>query len=421
TSEIKEALEKDPVLLAAMSLIAGGALDARAMLELDRAAEQRARAAAKYAGTRPKLESQGQVMEAIARPIPRQDTEAVPRASSPDRSPLTLAQGISAALAEALEQYPEAVIFGEDVAKKGGVYGVTKGLLDRFHPARVFNTLLDEQTILGIALGLATLGLLPIPEIQYLAFLHNAEDQLRAEAATLPFFSNRAYDNPMLVRIAGLAYQKGFGGHFHNDNSLAVLRDIPGLIVFVPARADDAGELYRAALTLARQHRRVMVAVEPIALYHVRDLHEPKDGAWMAADTGRSAPLFRARVYQADASDLLIATYGNGLYLSLRAARNLARDRGIRARVLDLRWLAPLPLEDVLRHATETGRLLVVDECRAEGNISEALAAAVVDAGAEIRFRRVTSAASFIPLGEAAELVLASESEIFDAACGLVG
>ena len=121
-------------------------------------------------------------------------------------------------------------MFGEDVALKGGVYGVTRGLQKKFGAARVFDSLLDEQSILGIALGAGVSGLLPIPEIQYLAYLHNAEDQLRGEAASLSFFSNGQYRNPMVVRIAGLAYQKGFGGHFHNDNAVGVLRDIPGLV-----------------------------------------------------------------------------------------------------------------------------------------------------------------------------------------------
>src|SRR5690606_20040481 len=100
---------------------------------------------------------------------------------------------------------------------------------------------------------------------------------LRGEAATLRFFSNGAFDNPMIVRIAGLAYQKGFGGHFHNDNSIAVLRDIPGLFVACPARADDAGALFRAAEELALGKRQVVVIIEPIALYHERDLFEEKD------------------------------------------------------------------------------------------------------------------------------------------------
>ncbi len=91
------------------------------------------------------------------------------------------------------------LVFGEDVGRKGGVYGVTRGLQRRFGITRVFDTLLDEQTILGVALGCGVSGLLPVPEIQYLAYLHNAEDQLRGEAATLPFFSNGQYRNPMVA------------------------------------------------------------------------------------------------------------------------------------------------------------------------------------------------------------------------------
>jgi 2-oxoisovalerate dehydrogenase E1 component len=305
------------------------------------------------------------------------------------------------------------------VAKKGGVYGVTKGLLTRFGPHRVFNTLLDEQSILGLALGAATLGLLPIPEIQYLAYLHNAEDQLRGEASTMQFFSQRAYDNPMVLRIAGLAYQKGFGGHFHNDDSLSVLRDIPGIMVAVPARADDALEIYRAAFALAVRARRVVVVVEPIALYHTKDLQDG-DGAWLAS-APQAANGLRARVYHEAASDLVIATYGNGVWMSLRVAERLKRERGIAARVIDLRWIVPLPAGEVLEHAGEVGKLLVVDECRRSGNVSEALAAAVLDSNTSCRFMRVNSADSFIPLGDAANLVLVSEEEIWSAALKLAG
>src|SRR6185369_10347886 len=121
--------------------------------------------------------------------------------------------------------YPQMVVYGEDVAAKGGVYGVTKSLRDRFGATRVFDTLLDETSILGLGLGAGLAGMLPVPEIQYLAYLHNAEDQLRGEAATMQFFSQGAFRNPMVVRVAGLAYQQSFGGHFHNDNGVAVLRD----------------------------------------------------------------------------------------------------------------------------------------------------------------------------------------------------
>ncbi len=112
-------------------------------------------------------------------------------------------------------------------------------------------------------------------------------------------------------------------------------------------------------------------------------------------------------------------TWANGLHLSLRVARRLA-ERGIHARVLDLRWLAPLPVEDILREANATGRVLVVDETRRTGGVSEGVIAELVDAGYEGRIARVTSKDSFVPLGDAAQLVLVSEDEIEAAALALV-
>jgi 2-oxoisovalerate dehydrogenase E1 component len=355
-------------------------------------------------------------MSAIARDVPAR-TRAL-GGGPHSREPWTLAQGINRALAELLQSNPGALVFGEDVARKGGVYGVTKGLLDRFGPLRVFNTLLDEQTILGLALGAATLGLLPIAELQYLAYLHNAEDQLRGEASTFRFFSNGAYENPLIVRIAGLAYQKGFGGHFHNDNSLAVLRDIPGLVAAVPARADDALALYRCANELVETGR-VVVIVEPIALYHRRDLR-PGDGRWLAPDSGETADFGRARLYRPEGAALTILTYGNGVAFALSAAERLETEHGVDARVLDLRWLCPLPEEDILGHARATGRVLIVDECRKSGNVSEAIAALLMDQARGVEAARVTSADSFIPLGDAADLVLLNEDEIITAAIQLV-
>src|SRR5262249_36683569 len=147
--------------------------------------------------------------------------------------------------------------FGEDVAKKGGVYYVTQGLVKLAGPDRVFNTLLDETSIFGLALGAGQLGQLPCPEIQYLAYYHNAEDQVRGEACSQQFFSDGQFKNPMVARIASFAYQKGFGGHFHNDNSIAALRDIPGLVVCAPARGDDAVGLLRTCFAMAKKDGRV--------------------------------------------------------------------------------------------------------------------------------------------------------------------
>jgi 2-oxoisovalerate dehydrogenase E1 component len=337
--------------------------------------------------------------------------------------PLTLAQSVNAALTDALAARPAMCVFGEDVARKGGVYGVTRGLLARFGAARVFDTLLDEQAILGLALGAGLAGLLPVAEIQYLAYLHNAADQLRGEAATLPFFSQGRYRNPMVVRIAGYAYS-GFGGHFHNDSSVAALRDIPGLIIASPARPEDAAAMLRTCLAAAAADGSVCVFLEPIALYHARDLHAAGDGGWRAPYlppeqwAAAHVPAGRARTH-GDGTDLTIVTFGNGLWLSLRAAGRLAA-RGIGCRVVDLRWLAPLPADDILREAAATGRVLIADETRRTGGVSEGVLAVLADGGFGGRVARVTSEDSFVPLGDAAATVLLSQAAIEDAARALL-
>jgi 2-oxoisovalerate dehydrogenase E1 component len=266
--------------------------------------------------------------------------------------------------------------------------------------------------------------MLPVPEIQYLAYLHNAEDQLRGEAATLSFFSQGAYRNPIVVRVPGLAYQRGFGGHFHNDNAIAALRDIPGLIIACPARPDDGAAMLRTCLASARADGSVCVFLEPIALYHERDLHEPGDGGWLAPYdppwrwTPGHVPVGRARLH-GNGGDLTIVTFGNGLRLSLRAAARLAGD-GIGCRVLDLRWLAPIPAADLVREASATGAVLIADETRRSGGVAEGVIAALADAGFDGRVTRVTSEDSIIPLGPAASTVLLSQHAIEAAARELV-
>jgi 2-oxoisovalerate dehydrogenase E1 component len=368
----------------------------------------------------PPLVSPPLVAAASARP-PEADRARVFAGRLPEEAGgLTLAQAINAALTDELAARPQMFVFGEDVGRKGGVYGVTRGLAHRFRSSRVFDTLLDEQAILGLGLGLGVSGLLPVPEIQYLAYLHNAEDQVRGEAASLRFFSNSTYGNPMVIRVAGLAYQKGFGGHFHNDNAVAVLRDIPGLVVAVPARPDDAAPMLRACLAAAADQARVSVFLEPIALYHERDLHAPGDRGWLGdyGAPGARAGIGTGRTY-GEGADLTIVSFGNGVRMSLRVAARLAAD-GIAARVLDLRWIAPLPIADLLREATATGRVLVADETRHAGGVGEGVITALVEHGFAGRIARVASADSFIPLGDAANLVLLAEATIEQAARDLV-
>jgi 2-oxoisovalerate dehydrogenase E1 component len=330
---------------------------------------------------------------------------------------------LNAALRDELARRPGTTVFGEDVGRKGGVYGVTAGLQATFGTGRVFDTLLDETSILGLAQGLGLLGMTPIPEIQYLAYVHNALDQLRGEACSTQFFSAGRYRTPMVVRIAGLAYQKGFGGHFHNDHAIGALRDIPGLVLAVPSRGDDAVRMLRGCLAMAEADGRVNAFLEPIALYHERDLLEPGDGRWLADYPPLDEALLPGDVgiHHPDADDLLIVSYGNGLRLSLRAAARLA-DKGIHARVVDLRWLNPLPMAAVRDHAAACGRVLVADECRRTGGgIADAVVADLAEHGFDGPLGSVRARDSYVPLGPAADLVLLAEDDIVAAARGLTG
>ncbi len=429
-SEITAEYEKDPLLATARVAVAGGHASADEIVRRYEARRAEVADLAEQVLRRPKLTTRAQVMTAIAGHSPGEVARRAAEPAPPARrerafgnrppeteGPLTVARSINRALADEMARDDRVIAFGQDVARKGGVYGVTRGLRRTFGGSRVFDTLLDEQSILGTALGAGLAGLLPVPEIQYLAYLHNAADQVRGEAGTLSFFSDGQYRNPMVVRVAGYAYQKGFGGHFHNDNSVAALRDIPGVVVASPSRPGDAAAMVRACVAAADVDGRVCLFLEPIALYHTRDLHEPGDGGWLAdypAPGSSPVPIGRARTY-GYGGDLTLVTYGNGLAMSLRVARRL-RERGVGTRVLDLRWLAPLPEEDLLTAARATGRVLVVDETRRSGGVSEAVVTALVDSGFTGGIKRVTSADSFIPLGGAASHVLLDEATIEQAA-----
>ncbi|WP_246060365.1 thiamine pyrophosphate-dependent enzyme [Herbidospora galbida] len=428
--EIAADLAHDPLVATAALLVEAGLETPDGLLSRYEAERDHVLKLAAEAGRRPKLTSAREIMAPISPRDPQRvatesahapkGREDLFRVLPEDEGRLTLAQAINRTLADQMLDDPGLIVFGEDVARKGGVYGVTRGLVRQFGTERVFDTLLDEQAILGLALGSGVSGLTPVPEIQYLAYLHNALDQIRGEASTLSFFSQGAYRNPLVVRVPGLAYQKGFGGHFHNDNSVAALRDIPGLVIAAPARPDDAAAMLRTCLATARTQGTVCVFLEPIALYHTRDLFDEGDNGWLApyAPPSRWAethvPVGRARSY-GDGRDLTIVTFGNGLRMSLRAAVRLTQEEKS-CRVLDLRWLSPLPIDDLMRSAELTGNVLIADETRRTGGVSEAIVTALVDNGFTGRIARVTSQDSFVPLGAASDQVLLGEQEIEHAA-----
>ena len=431
--DIEAAEAQDPILRNAARLIDSGAATPEMLRATVASVRKRLRGAAEEASARGHLDSVDRVMAPLA-PYDEARVRRSAEVTVPDETrrafwdgdlpedaaaPVkrTMAAHLSSAMADEMLKRPEVLVFGEDVGRKGGVYYVTAGLQKRFGQTRVIDTHLDETSILGLAQGAGLLGLLPVPEIQYLAYVHNAVDQLRGEAASLQFFSAGQYSNPMVVRIAGLAYQRGFGGHFHNDNSIGGLRDIPGLVIAVPSRGDDAVRMLRGCVALAKECGRVVAFLEPIALYHQKDLIAEGDEQWLFDYPSPGEVILPGEVGAYGEGPLLIVSYANGLHMSLRARDRLAREHGVDARVLDVRWINPLPFDAIRRAAADASAVLVVDECRGTGGgIAEAVIANLAESGYRGALRSVRAPDSFIPLGPAADAVLIQTEDVVRAA-----
>lgn len=454
-SEIQKNESQDPLLYTASLALQNKYLDQQEIINIYESIREKITNLSKNILNEPKLGSAKEVMASV---IPTQLKRKTPRIISKKnseeifsfimptwRTPRNLCQAMTLVLAETLAQYKNAVIFGEDVGKKGGVYRVTANLQQYFGRKKVFDTILDEQTIIGTAIGFAQNDLLPIIEIQFLAYIHNAIDQLRGEASTLSFFSAGKLANPLIIRLPGLAYQKGFGGHFHNDNSIASLRDIPGILIACPSNANDAVIMWRSIVKAVYSEYRICVFIEPIALYFSKFLSvypESDDNSkkFNIGDIGIKiismlAPSeIQGQVQNQDQnqckSELVVISYGNGYVYSLQAVNNIIDKKTALNKMpttinmVDLRWLNPLPLESLENLFSEISQnsmnveVLIIDECRRTGSLSEGLLTDLYalflgeNKLSNIHLHRLTGEDSFIPLGPAAEQVLPKVSDI---------
>lgn len=425
TDEVEAQEAQDPLLHTARRMVESNVMTGQDILDLYNETAKRVARAAKEVVKRPKLETSENVSASLIPPVRKSLKSSSPQYSNKETlfgksdiramgEPQHMAKLINFAMTDLMNAHEDIIMMGEDIGHKGGVYGVTQRLQKRFGPHRMIDTLLDEQSILGLAIGLAHNGFTPMPEIQFLAYLHNAEDQIRGEAATLPFFSNGQFTNPIVMRVAGLGYQRGFGGHFHNDNSLAVLRDIPGLIIACPSNGRDAVLMLREAVRLAREDQRVVAFIEPIALYMTRNLHEESDGGW-AFEYPKDGTLSIGEIgMSGHGKDVAIISYGNGYYLSLKAAKDLKDTHNIDCRVIDLRWLAPLAETAILKAIKDCRSVLIVDECRKTGSQGEALLS-LVNQETGIPTTLLASDDCFIATGPAYGATMPSQDSIVTA------
>ena len=430
--DIEKDESNDPLLHSARILIDNKFLSKEEVLVLYKVVRKQVNHVFNSAMSRPKLIHKRDIVSSL---IPNQTHRKKPKYPSEKirekffgkefnrlSNPQNMSKLINYSLFDLLLTYENTLIFGEDVAQKGGVYNVTNGLSKSFGVRRVFNSPLDETSILGFAIGLSHNGFIPIPEIQFLAYFHNAEDQIRGEAATLSFFSGGKFTNPMVLRVPGLAYQKGFGGHFHNDNSLTIFRDIPGIILAVPSNGEDAVKMLRTSVREAYLNGRIVIFIEPIALYMTKDLIKEKDGKWLFnyPSLDEEIPIGKIKSY-GDGNTLTIITYGNGLYHSLRAKNEIENKVKKKIKIIDLRWLSSIDMPNLIKSIGDCKNILIVDECRRTGCHGEKIYLDLNQAThSNLNIRLHAAEDCFIPLGVAATSTLPSKESIFKNAVDII-
>ncbi len=277
---------------------------------------------------------------------------------------MTYIQAITSAMRDEMERDERVFVLGEDVGVKGGVFGATKGLQERFGELRVLDTPLAESAIAGVAIGAAMYGLRPIAEMQYADFMLPATNQIISEAAKIRYRSNNDWNCPVVIRApfgGGI-----FGGLYHSQCPESVFFGTPGLKIVAPATPYDAKGLLKAAIR----------DEDPVIYFEHKKCYQMIEGE--VPEDDYIVPIGKADVKR-EGSDITVITYGLTLHFALQAAEELSSEQGIEAHVLDLRTIQPLDREAILAAAARTGKVLIIHEDNKTGGVGGEVAAIIAE------------------------------------------
>jgi 2-oxoisovalerate dehydrogenase E1 component len=276
---------------------------------------------------------------------------------------VVIVDALNHALEEEMGEDSSLVVFGQDVAGgKGGVFGVTRNLTDRFGKNRCFNTPLAESTIIGLAIGLAFSGLKPIAEVQFADYFWTGINQLFNELASMYYRSNGEWECPVLIRMPYGGYIQG--GPYHSQSIEAFLAHCPGLKVVIPSNAADAKKLLKAAI----RDPNPVVFLEHKALYRQRVFCARSE-----PEKEEVAVLGKASVIR-EGNHMTVVVWGMLAFMASQVADRLAQE-GILAEVIDLRTIVPLDMETVIKSVKKTGKCLIAHEAPSNAGFGAEIAA----------------------------------------------
>ncbi|QKG83527.1 alpha-ketoacid dehydrogenase subunit beta [Kroppenstedtia pulmonis] len=275
---------------------------------------------------------------------------------------MTLIKAINDGLRAEMERDENVIVMGEDVGVNGGVFRATENLYQTFGEKRSFDTPLAESAIIGTAIGLASQGFRPVPEIQFAGFIYECMDQVATQAARIRMRSGGRYNAPITIRIP-------YGGgvktpEMHSDSLEALFLHSPGVKVVVPSNPYDAKGLLISAI---RDEDPVMF-YEPMKLYRSIKGEVPEEAY--------TVPLGKANVVR-EGTDVTLIAYGAMVQVAEKAADQAEKERGIKVEVIDLRTISPLDLETIIQSVEKTGRAVVVHEAAKTGGVGAEIVARI--------------------------------------------